>query len=127
MGASIHIKGTGSSIIDTIFVCRKTTMPADDKSIIFSNLRDDIIALLSAPYTPTKGDIRCMAYGHIIRHCINGLLKNWKNKISVEEKLRVLNDYYIQIKGPVLVGDLINIKVELPAMIKEPQNEFAFV
>ncbi|MDR0638431.1 MAG: DUF1156 domain-containing protein, partial [Spirochaetaceae bacterium] len=55
MGASIHIKGTGSSIIDTIFVCRKTTMPTDDESIIFSNLRDDIIALSAAPYTPTKG------------------------------------------------------------------------
>jgi hypothetical protein len=127
MSASIHIKGTGSSIIDTIFVCRKTAISADDESTIFSNLRDDIIALLSAPYTPTKGDIRCMAYGHIIRHCINGLLRNWKNKISVEKKLRVVNEYYIQIKGPVLVDDLINIKVELPAMIKESQNEFVFV
>jgi hypothetical protein len=102
-------------------------MPTDDESIIFSNLRDDIIALSAAPYTPTKGDIRCMTYGHIIRHCINDLLRNWNNKISVEEKLRVLNDYYIQIRGPTLLDALINIKVELPAMIKEPQNEFVFV
>jgi adenine-specific DNA methylase len=127
MGASIHIKGTGSSIIDTIFVCRKTVMPTDDESIIFSNLRDDIIALLSAPYIPTKGDIRCIAHGHIIRHCVNALSRTWKNKIPVEEKLKMLHDYYIQINGPALLDDLINIKVELPVMIKEHQSEFAFV
>jgi hypothetical protein len=127
MGASIHIKGTGSSIIDTIFVCRKTTISADDGNTIFSDLRGDIIALSSAPYTPTKGDIRCMAHGHIIRHCVNGLLRDWEKNLPVEEKLKILNNYYIQIKGPALLDDLININVEVSAVIKESQNEFVFV
>jgi hypothetical protein len=127
MGASIHIKGTDSSIVDTIFVCRKTTMPADDENIVFSDLRGDIIALSSAPYMPTKGDIRCMAHGHIIRHCVNSLLRDWERDLPAEEKLKILKDYYIQIKGSALLDDLINIKVELPAMEKEYQGEFAFV
>jgi hypothetical protein len=127
MGASIHIKGTGSSIIDTVFICRKIAMPMDDENAIFSYLRDDIIALSSAPYIPTKGDIRCMAHGHIIRHCVNALSKTWKNEMSVEEKIKILNNYYIQINGPALLSDLINIKVELPIITKEPQGEFAFV
>jgi hypothetical protein len=127
MSASIHIKGTGSSIIDSIFVCRKTITPTDDENGIFSNLHGDIIALSAAPYTPTKGDIRCIAHGHIIRHCVNVLLGSWENKMPVEEKLKALSDYYIQINGPALLDDLINIKVELSAMPREPQNEFAFV
>jgi adenine-specific DNA methylase len=127
MGASIHIKGTGSSIIDSIFVCRKITMPADSNSSIFSNLRNDIAALSAAPYAPTKGDIRCMAHGHIIRHCINALSGSWKNKIPVEEKLKILNDYYIQINGSALLDALIKIEVGLPAMAKEHQREFVFV
>jgi hypothetical protein len=127
MGASIHIKGTRSSIIDSIFVCRKKMVPVDDESTIFSNLRNDIVALSAAPYTPTKGDIRCMAHGHIIRYCVNALARGWENKMSVEEKLEMLNDYYSKIKGPALLENLINIKVELPVITKEPQGEFTFV
>jgi hypothetical protein len=127
MGASIHIKGTGSSIIDSIFVCRKIISPVDDENVIFSNLRDDIIALSTAPYIPTKGDIRCMAHGHIIRHCINSCLNIWKNDISINEKIMILNDYYSHINGPDLLNALINIEVELPIKIKEPKDEFAFV
>jgi hypothetical protein len=127
MGASIHIKGTGSSILDSIFVCRKKMTPVDDEGVIFSNLRNDIIALSAAPYIPTKGDIRCIAHGHIIRYCVNTLLRDWKSKIPVGEKLKILNDYYLQINGSALLEDLININVELPVITKEPQNEFVFV
>jgi adenine-specific DNA methylase len=127
MGASIHIKGTGSSIVDSIFVCRKTTTPTENENSILLGLRNDIIALSAAPYTPTKGDIRSMAHGHIIRYCINTLLKAWKNKMPVKEKIKLLNDYYIRINGPALLDDLINIKVELSAIKKESQNEFTFV
>jgi adenine-specific DNA methylase len=127
MSASIHIKGTGSSIIDSIFVCRKTITLTDDENIIFTNLRDDIIALSAAPYIPTKGDIRCMAYGHIIRHCINANIQTWKKEIPINEKIRMLNDYYSHINGPALLTTLINIKVNLPIKIKELQSEFTFV
>jgi len=127
MSASIHIKGTGSSIIDSIFVCRKTITPVDDESVIFSNLHDDIIALSTIRYIPTKGDIRCIAHGHIIKHCINGIMKTWKNEVSINEKIEILNDYYNHINGPDLLNALINTKVELPIKIKEPQDEFAFV
>jgi adenine-specific DNA methylase len=127
MGASIHIKGTGSSIIDSIFICRKKITPAEDKSVIFSHLHDDIIALSAVPYTPTKGDIRCMAHGHIIKHCINAHLKVWESQMPVNEKISILNDYYNSINGSALLDALINIEVELPVKKKEPQHEFAFV
>jgi adenine-specific DNA methylase len=126
MGASIHIKGTSSSIIDSIFVCRKAVDIPDDESVIFINLRNDIIALSAAPYTPTKGDIRCIAHGHIIRYCVNTLARGWDNKTPVKEKLNALNDCYTRINGPALLEDLLNIKVELPAIPKEAQGEFVF-
>jgi hypothetical protein len=127
MGASIHIKGTASSIVDSIFVCRKSVMPAEDKSVIFSDLHDDIIALSTVPYMPTKGDIRCMAHGHIIKHCINANFETWKIDVPINEKIKRLNYYYNKINGPVFLDTLINIKVELPVRIKESQNEFTFV
>ena len=127
MSASIHIKGTASSIIDSIFICRKTIMPKEDESVILSNLHNDIAELLKAPYTPTKGDIRCIAHGHIIRYCINENSKNWKNEMSINEKIEALNNYYKQINGPALLDALVNTKVESPVVKKEPQHEFAFV
>jgi adenine-specific DNA methylase len=81
MSASIHIKGTGSSIIDSIFVCRMFTV--DEvilKEDIYDLLCEDIVALHKAPYKVTVGDIRCIAYGHIIRQCINSLVLKWEKR-----------------------------------------------
>jgi adenine-specific DNA methylase len=83
MGASIHISGTASSIIDSVFVCRSTgTVPR--KSIsrlpgeIAQMVRDDLGKLVRGGVKPTAGDIRCVSYGHIVRLAVWHLRTSWK-------------------------------------------------
>src|SRR5947209_16691475 len=65
MGGSIHIHGTRSSIVDTVFVCRLTGRMK--KSLLFENqsqlsaiVEGDLARLQSAGMKPTVGDIRCI-------------------------------------------------------------------
>ena len=72
MGASIHISGTESSIIDSIFVCRSTglarrTLLADDVESIADLVQQDVSALTAAGVRVGLGDIRCIARGHLTR------------------------------------------------------------
>lgn len=92
MGASIHISGIGSSIIDTVFVCRSTgTVPkcwiTKRPEEISALVREDIDKLCIGDVKPTQGDIRCIAYGHVIRLAVWHLRKGWDTGVSVDEKI----------------------------------------
>ncbi|MEW6182624.1 MAG: DNA methylase [Bacillota bacterium] len=93
MGASIHINGTGSSIVDTVFVCRSTgsipgylivSKPEDIAKLV----KNDLEQLRAGNLKPTRGDIRCIAYGHLARLAVWNLRKDWNDGIPVHEKLR---------------------------------------
>jgi len=92
MGASIHINGTGSSIIDTVFVCRSTgTVPkrwiTKCAEGIAALVREDLDRLQMGDVKPTPGDIRCIAYGHVIRLAVWHLRKDWDTSVSIDEKI----------------------------------------
>ena len=92
MGASIHISGTGSSIIDTVFVCRSTgTVPkrwiTRKPEEIAALVRDDVEKLRLGDVKPTQGDMRCVAYGHAIRLAVWHLRKDWVATVPVDEKI----------------------------------------
>jgi len=92
MGASIHINGTGSSIVDTIFVCRCTgKVPrrwiAETPDEIAALVREDLDRLRTGKVTPTRGDIRCIAFGHLIRLTIWRLRQSWDRAKPVEHRL----------------------------------------
>lgn len=92
MGGSIHINGTGSSIVDTIFVCRSTgKMPrrwiAESPQDIADLVRDDVNALRRGSVTPTVGDIRCIIFGHLIRLTIWMLRQSWDQARPTKDKL----------------------------------------
>ena len=97
MGASIHINGTGSSIIDTIFVCRSTgTMQrkwlADSPEEVAKIVEEDLTHLRAGNLKPTPGDIRCITYGHLIRLAIWSLRCEWdKNKPTISRIAKVAN------------------------------------
>jgi hypothetical protein len=92
MGGSIHIHGTGSSIVDTVFVCRdRGTTPRallfkNDKGLI-SIMVKELAELEAAGMKPTAGDIRCTAFGHITRMAIWQLRPSWNVRLSSEKKL----------------------------------------
>lgn len=97
MGASIHINGTGSSIIDTVFVCRSTgSVPrrwlAENAEAVAGLVHEDLERLRAGGIKPTLGDIRCITYGHLIRLAIWRLRKRWDKSRPVVERLKALAD-----------------------------------
>ena len=92
MGASIHINGTGSSIVDTIFVCRSTGRKpkewlTDTPYGVAKLVMADITKLEAGDVKPAPGDIRCIAYGHLIRLAIWNLRKNWNKTMSTDARI----------------------------------------
>ncbi len=95
MSASIHINGTGSSIVDTVFVCRSTGTvprrllvwtPQEIAQLVQSDLED----LRAGGVRPTKGDSRCIAHGHLTRLAIWKLRKEWDATAPVSDKLQAV-------------------------------------
>jgi len=92
MGASIHINGTGSSIVDTVFVCRSTGWISKGDLVetpheVAVLVKRDMEALEAGGVRPTEGDLRCIVYGHLIRLAIWGLRQGWDSASGTGEKL----------------------------------------
>lgn len=92
MGGSIHIFGTGSSIIDTVFVCRANGETSHRRLFhssaeLIRIVRDDLGELKIAGVRPTIGDIRCIVFGHLTRMAIWQLRPTWNASASTATKL----------------------------------------
>ncbi len=104
MGASIHINGTGSSIIDTVFVCRMTGVvsrkifPRSAEGVA-SLVRDDLAALHRGNVKASLGDTRCIAYGHLIRLAIWNLRKRWDNTNAISERIAAVSNWLRDFGG----------------------------
>jgi len=92
MGASIHINGTQSSVMDTIFVCRTTgkiraSQFDTGRQVLEQMLEADLRNLQVAGLTPTAGDARCLLFGHLIRLAAWQLRPAWRDEVSIKDKL----------------------------------------
>ena len=92
MGGSIHIHGTGSSIVDTIFVCRdhgqaRRDTLFDDRCGLSTVVRSDLAQLRAAGMTPSTGDIRCIVFGHLTRMAVWHLRHDWDTTKPTSERL----------------------------------------
>jgi hypothetical protein len=92
MSGSIHIHGTGSSIIDTVFVCRTTGTTRrrwlfETAAELSSLIASDIAQLTKAGRRPTLGDTRCIAFGHMTRMAIWNLRCGWDRSLRMTDKL----------------------------------------
>ena len=104
MGASIHINGTGSSIVDTVLVCRSTgRFPrrwlAHDAAGVAEIVRRDIESLAEAGLTATQGDIRCICFGHLTRLAIWNLRGSWDSTRPVNERMDAINAWFTKFGG----------------------------
>lgn len=104
MGASIHINGTGSSVIDTVFVCRSTgRFPrrwlAADATGVAQIVRRDIEMLAAGGLKVTQGDIRCISCGHLTRLAIWNLRHTWDSKLAVMKRMDVIRQWYSSFGG----------------------------
>ena len=104
MGASIHINGTGSSIIDTVFVCRSTgVVPrkwlVDSPEGVAQLVMEDLSNLKAGDVKPTQGDARCIAYGHLIRLAIWSLRKKWNKEATSGERIAAVAKWLREFGG----------------------------
>jgi adenine-specific DNA methylase len=91
MTASLHINGTDSSVIDTIIVARKRKDPGEPilagRATLSRWLEDDRKQLAKGGVRTTKGDLYCLALGHLARVAISTLCKGWVSSRPVLEKI----------------------------------------
>jgi putative DNA methylase len=92
MGGSIHIHGTGSSIVDTVFVCREEGSQVHANRFqsiaeLIPLVVDELEQLRAAGMKPSGGEIRCITYGHAVRMAIWKLRKEWQADQTTKEKL----------------------------------------
>lgn len=93
MGGSIHIHGTVSSIVDTVFVCRDAGQVP--REWLFSSgdelvpiVANDLALLTEAGRTPSAGDTRCIIFGHLTRMAIWNLRDDWNKEHPVDARLQ---------------------------------------
>jgi hypothetical protein len=112
MGGSIHIHGTGSSIVDTVFVCRSTG--STRRAWLFHSMdelapivSDDLRQLRLAGMKPTPGDIRCIVYGHLARMTVWSLRHAWDSAAPPQERLARVAERIASLGEPLpLIDDL---------------------
>ena len=114
MGASIHINGTGSSIIDTVFVCRSTGIMqrkwlADSPVEVARIVERDLAHLRAGNVKPTLGDIRCITFGHLIRLAIWSLRCGWDGNKSTASRLADVANWLHQFGGVAEVERYVEI------------------
>ena len=131
MGASIHIKGTGSSIIDTVLVCRSTgsiprRLVTDSPQEIAALVSEDAQKLFAANVEPTQGDIRCMIFGHLIRLTIWFLRNGWERALPPQERLKKAAEWSHRIGGLEAVQKYLpDVLLRAPSIQTGMIREFA--
>lgn len=113
MGASIHINGTGSSIVDTVFVCRTTgvvsrktitTSPEEIAKLVMLDLEK----LKAGGVRFSQGDMRCITFGHLIRLAVWFLRSNWDASVNPQDKLeKVMEQINLLGNWPAVRGYLL--------------------
>jgi adenine-specific DNA methylase len=95
MGGSIHIYGTSSSIVDTIFVCRapgyginQGIFETPEELVVL--VSKELNQLRAGGLNPSQGDIRCIISGHLTRMAVHKLRESWDSKRSTGKKLKQL-------------------------------------
>ena len=112
MGGSIHIHGTGSSIVDTVFVCRsqgrvQRSLLFDDASELISLVRNDLDQLRMAGMKPTAGDLRCIVYGHLTRMGVWQLRASWAPDAPTRERLARFAETLAVFGDPQAIIDIL--------------------
>ena len=90
MAASLHIARTSSSVLDSVFVCRRR----DDQRAAIAGagdiraaLRADLDAMYDADLPPRPGDVRCLLAGHTAARSIKVLASEWARTDPLDQRM----------------------------------------
>jgi hypothetical protein len=99
MEASLHIHGTGSSVLDSVFVCRPggeavgTAQDSSDREDELGleafewSLLSDLREVARGGVSVSLGDARCLFSGHVARLAIRQLGLVWDRDAGLDERL----------------------------------------
>ena len=97
MSASLHILGTKSSVLDSVFVCRHVNTAHQACADVRKVLDQDAALMVAAEVKVSHGDIRCLASGHIARIAINGLRDGWDNGAALSNRMRRAEERLVEL------------------------------
>jgi len=126
MSGSIHIHGTGSSIVDTIFVCRqhghvRRGYLFDTPAQLVDLVAADLGQLRAAGVKPTVGDTRCIVFGHLTRMCVWKLRVAWDTDSPTRERLARFAAAVAEYGDPQAVINSLSLRAPLSATrVAEP-------
>lgn len=105
MGGSIHIYRTESSILDSVFVCRtlgrvqRRSVEATTAEEVARLIADDLSLLRAGGVEPTRGDARCLAFGHLVRLMVWRLKSRWEPEDPWGRKLALVESALDDLAG----------------------------
>ena len=97
MSASLHILGTKSSVLDSIFVCRHVNTAPLAHADVRDLLEQDAALMAAAEVKVSQGDIRCLASGHIARVAINELRGGWDSGAALSNRMRRAEERLVEL------------------------------
>jgi len=62
-------------------------------------VKDDLAKLRVGNVHPTAGDMRCIAYGHLVRLTIWNLRKTWDKNLDIGKRLSVVSSWLVKFGG----------------------------
>jgi putative DNA methylase len=113
MGGSIHIAGSSSSIIDTVFVCRSTgtvrkSWIVETPEEISDLVKTDIASLRDGDVNVTDVDIRCITFGHLARLAVWRLKAEWADQDTITQKLAIVASTIESMAPTLTLGLTLN-------------------
>jgi adenine-specific DNA methylase len=120
MSASLHILGTGSSVLDTVFVCRGTS--ANKRGFDWrKQLRKDARDMQRAAVSVTKGDLRCLLAGHWARLAVNQLRPEWREEWTLARKMQGAQSFFANFKARAVPETIVS--EILAELAQDEENE----
>src|SRR5450759_210068 len=95
MGASLHINGTGSSVLDSVFVCRRSVLRLFSPRVaeeIQALLVNDCREMQAGGVHVSAGDVRCLANGRLTQLAVSALRADWDPDREIEVRLAQATD-----------------------------------
>ena len=119
MGGSMHIHGTASSIVDTVFVCRASGEAREDRLFdsperLAGIVATDLAQLSAAGRRATHGDTRCIVFGRLTRIAVWNLQSTWDRDASTANRLEALREQMARFGDPDEIASLAKTSEPLP-------------
>ena len=102
MGASLHINGTGSSTLDSVFVCRQSAAGSFSHPVaeeIRALLVNDCNEMQAGGVRVSAGDVRCLANGRLTKLAVGALRADWDPDREIGVRLAQATDVLESLHG----------------------------